>query len=248
MKQVVFLFSLLLVSIFGFAQNTDSILAEPQTIELSISTPQPRINETFQISLDINHLKANIFKSLIGKVELSDDRSYTDNGLLTIKVKALKKGTNEAGPLMFTLDNTKYTTNKITYEVVDSLPDTDVGLWFRKVNTSDSTFCIIIEQRIPAVEKTIKQADNSISYTTEPEYSEIVKFKSSYSIDGLSNPDSNSSTNFSSIEVNGVEKQFMYAYSVYYFSIDDKKAGIKITKDILENIPKGYKFNDIIVQ
>jgi hypothetical protein len=248
MNRLTLLISFVLSVTQGWTQNIDSLLAEPQVIELSISTPQPRLQETFQISLDINHLRANIFKSLTGKLRLSDDIGSTSNDQLILNVNALKKGHNEIGPLEFFLDKTKYTTNKLVYEVIDPLPNTDKGLWFRKVMTSDSTFCIIIEQRIPANSKTTKKSDNSITLTTEPEYNEIAKFKDSYSIDGVSGRNSHSSTNFSSIEIDGQDRQFMYGYAVYYFNIVDRKAKIKITKDKFENIPVDYKFNDVIIQ
>jgi hypothetical protein len=248
MKQAILFISFLLSVTFSRTQNIDSLFTQPQVIELSISTPQPRLKETFQITLDINHLRANIFKSLAGKVQLSNDIGSEDNGQITMNVNALKKGKNEIGPLEFTLDKTKYSTNKITYEVIDPLPNTDKGLWIRKVNTSDSTFCIIIEQRIPADSKTTKETDNSISLTTEPEYNEIAKFKVGYSIEGVSGFNSHSNTNFSSVEIKGEDRQFMYGYSVYYFNIDDKKAKIKITKDKFENIPPDYKFENIVIQ
>lgn len=230
-----------------WAQNIDSMLADPQILELSISTPQPRLKETFQISLDNNHLRANIFKSLAGKVQLSNDIASTDYRHLIMNVTALKRGKNEIGPLEFYVNKTKYTTNKLTYEVVEALPNTDRGLWFRKVMTSDSTFCVIIEQRIPANGKTTK-SDNSTTFTTEPEYNEIAKFRISYSIGGVSGGNSHSNSNFSSIKIDGEDRPYMYGYSVYYFNITDRKARIKITKDKFENIPSDYKFEDIIIQ
>jgi hypothetical protein len=236
------------VTSIGRTQNIDSLLAEPQTVELTISTPQPRLKETFQISLEINHLRANIFKSLAGKVQLSNEISTTDNGDLVMNVNAVKKGKNEIGPLEFYLDKTKYTTNKIFFEVIDALPNTDKGVWFRKVMTSDNSFCIIIEQRIPANSKTTNKSDNSITFTTEPEYADILKFKDSYSIDGVSGRNSHSATNFSSVTINGEDKQFMYGYSVYYFTIEDRKTKIKIERDKFQNIPDDYKFEDIVVQ
>lgn len=245
MKQTIITILFLFSTFFGSAQNIDSILAEPQVIKLSISTPQPRFKETFQISIDINHLRANIFKTLAGKVQLAEDINNTDNGQLVMNVNALRKGKNEIGPIEFYLDKTKYTTNKIHYEVIDPLPNIDKGLWFRKVMTSDTTFCIIIEQRIPANSKTTKKSDNSITFTTEPEHSDIVKFKDSYSIAGVNGRNSHSSTNFNSVEINGEARQFMYGYSVYFFDIEDRKAKITITKDKFQNLPDDHKFEDI---
>ena len=145
MKQIFLSIGLFIVFEKIQSQDLDSFLSIPQTIELKISTPQPRLGETFQITLDINHLRANIFKSLNGKVRLSDDITSSNTADLAMNVVALKKGKTEIGPIEFFLDKTKYTTNKITYEVIDELPGTDNGLWFRKVNTGEKMFCIIIE-------------------------------------------------------------------------------------------------------
>jgi hypothetical protein len=248
MKQTAFFFFLIIFSRTGRGQNLDSFLAAPQTIELAISTPQPRLMETFQITLDVNHLRANIFRSLIGKVELADQGIVsTDYGKLVMNVTALQKGKNQIGPLSFILNQTKYTTNAISYEVIDPLPKVDKGLWFRKVVTSDSTFCIIIEQRIPANAKA-EQSGNSIKLSTEPQYTAIAKFKDSYSVKRLSGINAQSETNFGRVNINGEDRQFMYGYSVYYFIITDRQTSIKITKEKLENIPVDYKFDEIIIQ
>ncbi|MFZ1801010.1 MAG: hypothetical protein WAU24_14175 [Chitinophagaceae bacterium] len=248
MKQTLLFSYFFLVSVCGMTQNIDTIPGEPQTIELTMSTPQPRLNETFQISLDFNQVRESIFNPLFGKVQLSTDINITDNDKLTINVNALKKGKNEMGPLVFFLNNTKYTTNKIVYEVVDALPNVDRGIWFRKVMTSETTFCIIIEQRIPATNTMTTEADNIIKYSTEPENTEIVKFKDGFTINGANGSNSLINTNFGSVKIKGEDKEFMSGFSVYYFSINDPNAIIKITKDKFQNIPAGYTFEDINIQ
>jgi len=233
----------------GQSQNIDSILSIPQTLELKISTPQPRLKEKFQISLDINYVRAHIFKSALGKIQLAENIGNTDESLMTLNVNTTKLGKNQIGPLEFNLNGTKYTTNEINYTVIEALPNIDKGVWFRKVNTGDNTFCVIIEQRIPANEKKTTKSDNSFSLTTEPEYTQIVKFKDSYSISGVSGLNSSSYTDFGYIyNNNGTQKQFMFGYSVYYFTINDKNIKIKITKDKFENFPPDYKFEDINIQ
>lgn len=248
MKQFFLLLCFILAAASGHSQNIDSLIAVPQVLELKISTPQPRLNETFQVSVDADHLKANIFRPLAAKLTPADDIMASSCREFTINVVAPEKGKNEIGPLEFYLNKTRYTTNKIVYEVVDPLPETNQGVWFRKVMTSDTSFCIIIEQRIPAFSKTTQKTDNSTTYTTEPEHNDIVKFKDSYSIKGLNSNQSNVTTNFSSVMMNGESKQYMSGYSVYNFTIVDKKARIKITKDKFEHIPDYYHFEEIIIQ
>lgn len=248
MKNLLLLFAVFCLSTTAHAQNIDSIIAAPQTIELSISTPQPRLNETFEITLDAKHIRANIFKSLIGKLEFMEETGPINNNKLTMKVQALEKGKAEIGPFEFYIDKTRYTSSKISYEVIDPLPATDNGIWIRHVKTGTDAFCIIIEQRIPASTKSRKTADNAITITTEPVTEEMVEFKNSYSIDGVSGGNSQRTSSFSSLEKNGEDIPFKYSFGIYYFTINDDKAKVRITRDLFKNLPKDYKFEEIVVQ
>jgi hypothetical protein len=238
---------LILAHLQGFSQNIDSLLAIPRNLELSISTPQPRLGESFKITLDETYLRAQIFKSAIGKIKFAETLGNTNETDMVLTFNALVKGKNVIGPLEFTLNGTKYTTNKIEYEVVDALPNVDKGIWIRKVKISDSLFCIIIEQRIPAKPKTTVNSEKSTNFTTEPEYTTILKFKDSYSIKGISGINSSSSTDYGYLVDEGEQKQFLSAYSVYYFKIEDKTIKIAITGDKFDNIPNGYSFQSILI-
>jgi hypothetical protein len=249
MKRIIFLTIFSISYFLCLTQDLDSFLSQPQVLKLTVSTPQPRLGESFRIGLDFNHLRLNIFRSAVGKIELANDIGNDDSQEVIMNVKALKKGRNEIGPLEFTLDKTKYTTNVITYEVIDALPNTDKGLWFRKVRITDSTFCIIIEQRIPANSKMTTKDDKTITFTTEPVYRQFAKFKDYYSVEGLSGINSYAKTDFSKIvDENGADKSYMYIYSVDYFKIVDKAIKIKITEDKFENIPADFKFEEILIQ
>jgi len=243
------LLAFLIVAHFkGFSQNIDSLLSIPKTLELSISTPQPRLGENFKITLDETYLRVQIFKSAIGKIKFAETLGNANETEMVLNVNALVKGKNVVGPLEFILNGTKYTTNKIEYEVVDALPNVDKGIWIRKVNISDSLFCIIIEQRIPANPKTTVKSEKSTTFTTEPEYTSILKFKDSYSINGLSGINSSTGTDYGYlIDDKGEQKQFLSAYSVYYFKIENRTIKIAITDDKFDNIPKGYSFQPILI-
>lgn len=249
MKQLFVTIAFSFPTFVGMSQNIDSILKIPQVLELSISTPQPRLKEKVKISLDANFVRVHIFKSTFGQFEFVEDVGNTDDGIMSLNVTATQKGKNKIGPLSFTINGTKCSTNQIEYEVIDPLPNVDKGLWFRKIFTNDSTFCIIIEQRIPANSKTIKISDKKTKYLTEPISENVASFKYSYSINGLRGRTSTTYSDFGSIyDDKGNEKKFMTGYSISYFSIIDKKAKIKITKDKFQNLPTDYKFEDIIVQ
>ena len=227
----------------------DSMLAIPQTLDLKISSPQPRLNENVEISLEINYIKAQIFKTEFGKFEYSQDIGTSNENLMIMKVKPMKAGKQSMGSLSFIMNGTKYTTNKIDYEVIEALPNVDKGLWFRKVMTSDTSFCIIIEQRIPANSKVTKISAKETKYWTEPTNDNIVRFKNSYSVNGLEGGDGTTNSNFGYvIDEKKVRKEYMSGYSINYFRILERQKKIKITKDLFVNIPTDYKFQEIIVQ
>lgn len=233
---------------YAFLLTTLSLHGQTQTLKLSISNPQPRIGDEFELTLNIKDLKSEIFKSVSNKVQIVSENTTSGKGDMKINVIAIKKGINELGPLILSLNGISYTTNKVSFEVVDSLPNVDEGLWFRKITKTDSTFSIIIEQRIPANEKTTHTSENSVTYTTEPETSEYVKLKDSFSVSGLSSDGSSISTDFTTIAAGIQEKRFMRCFSVYNFVIDDKKQKIVITKDLFNDLPKTYNFKEIKVQ
>lgn len=244
MKYLVTVLSLLFV-LSSYAQSKRSGFEGTQTIQLSISTPQPRLRETFQVKLDIEHLRANIFQSLADKVRISTGTTYgREDEQMIMQVTARKKGSFEIGPLEFTLDHTHYRTNKVVYEVVDALPDTDQGLWMRKVKMNDTAFCLILEQRIPARSRTEKKG-NTITIASVPKYDQLAKLKTLPEQIGMNTPLSSSNSSFASVEINGERREFMYGYAVYYFTLSDPAAKVVITKDNFENLPADYRFQNI---
>jgi hypothetical protein len=60
----------------------DSVLAIPQTLELKISSPQPRLKEKIEVSLDINWVRAQIFKTEFGKFTAAEEIGNTDANLM----------------------------------------------------------------------------------------------------------------------------------------------------------------------
>jgi hypothetical protein len=249
MKKILTCAFFVLTTAIGLAQNIDSLLALPKTLKLKISTPQPRFKEKFQITLDIGYVRAHIFKSAFKQLQFAEDVGNTDQNLMILDVNAITKGKNEIGPLQFMINGTQYTTNKIQYEVIDALPETDKGLWFRKVTTSDSTFCIIIEQRIPASNRVTKVSAKETKYWTEPLTENIARFKFSYSIDGLDGHDAASYTDYGYFyNGKGEEIKYMFSHSINYFEIIDRKKKIVITKDKFDNLPKDFKFENIVIQ
>ena len=163
---------------------------------------------------------------------------------MDLKVEATGKGKHTLGPLEFTLNGITYTTNKIEYEVVDPLPAVTKGIWIRTVFLNDSTFCLLIDQRIPEKAKTTVNSDKSTTYTNVPDYPGILKLRESYSVPGLSGNGSSSNTSEATL---GEDMPYLSAFSIYYFKIKNGSTKIVIPTTDFENIPADYSMKDIVV-
>lgn len=230
------------------AQNANASADRAEMLGLSISTPQPRLNQTFQVSIDAAPLRSSIFQPLAGKLKIVESYSNVSSTNWQIDVVAMGRGKQQIGPIEFNLGNRKFTTNTVVYEVIEPLPKSNKGLWFRKVKTSDSTFALIIEQRIPSQMQITKNEDNSITYSTVPESEDIVKFDDGYSLEGAQRTSSFSKTSQESVEIKGETMGFMDAYSVYHFIIKDRKKQLVIKRDSFVHLPPEYKFEDILIE
>ena len=137
-----------------------------QTLELKISTPQPRLGETFNLNLAADTITSNLFGFLSKDFKVSSYFGISSEvSTLGANLQAKKLGHNEIGPLTLKINNKIYTTNKITFDVVDSLPLVNKGLWIRTVPLDDSTSYILIEQRIPASTYITHNSPNSTTST-----------------------------------------------------------------------------------
>ncbi len=233
---------------------------DPKILELSISTPQPRVNEPFDLKLDDSALKETIFSSVSENVEPTSEFHYVKGKRLkrvlvgykqhlTKRMISSQRGTFEVGPLSFQLNGTNYTTNKVCYEVVDALPDTDTGFWLRKVDLTEGSFCLITEQRMPAMVTVTKEGKNKgrTTVSSAPANPPFVIFKNQHLIGGLRCKDGHSSTGSRQLVINGEEKTVMHSYAAHYFDIVDRESNVKITKEDFENIPDDYEFEDILI-
>lgn len=250
-KQFTLFIVALLHSVLVVAQiEIDSFLAMPQTLELEMSTVQPRLHETFTITLDASYIRADIFKSAMDNLKVVENAGsiYSDNKMV-FHVTALQKGKNEIGPLSFTLNGTNYTTNKLEFEVIDDLPDTDEGVWFRYGKTSDSSFYLIIEQRIPADMKKKSISKSTVSYSYVPEREETVRLSNRYSMDNLRSEASNSNSEIKSFyNKKGNRIEFLSSYCISYFTIKNKSQKVIFVESDFINLPKGYRFKDILIE
>src|SRR5688572_3828254 len=102
MKRLLIFFYPVFLNSYCFAQGT-----QPKLIELTISNPQPRLNEHCSFSLNIEPVKRIIVNSipkqqLAGYTEVSSDR-YT-----ILSKKMDRKGRYEIGPFTFIFNGINY--------------------------------------------------------------------------------------------------------------------------------------------
>ena len=244
MKQNIILLGVLILANTITAQNQKS---NTRFLELSISNPQPRLNEGATVSLNIEPLKRTILDNLpqIGNKEIikSSAGPYT-----LFSLKTPEKGKYEVGPLEFMINDTRYITNKILYEVIDPLPETDNGLWIRYIKQSDSTFCIIIEQRIPADSVFKKRDFESLKNALTEDHIALFLRLGQNGGDILLCKSAGNQRGNTSSTVNGIQKTYEQSRYSYFMLVLNRHEHIVLTSKDFVNLPSDYKFEDIIVQ
>jgi hypothetical protein len=148
---------------YSNAQNEQSAPPAPAKSELTSSTPMPRVNGPFFVSINIKKLRENMYESMAPKIK---NAKVTNNGAAELQLLSItpeKTGPFEIGPVEYVVNNIKYTTNRLVVQVAEELPYTDTGLWISKVPVDDKEFCIIIEQRAP-IESVTTKVGNYLAY------------------------------------------------------------------------------------
>jgi hypothetical protein len=220
-----------LIFLFILLSGLDCIA---QTLNLEISNPQPRLGEVFTVSVNIDTLSAIILKPLADKFKMSSTSgsASTDYPKFTADVWATNLGENVIGPLTFEFNGKRYSTSQVKFDVVDSLPATDRGLWFRKVIANDSTFYILIDQRVPFNES---NDANSVKLVG--------------SVENIRSDGSTTTSTSTSIDSDkGKISEYSSYFGNYKFIITDKSKPVVIRKDAFSGLPPDYKFEDIVIK
>jgi hypothetical protein len=216
-----------------------------QVLTLELSTPQPRLGDSFTISFNIDTVASNIFSGLLGEFAISPIKNASNEGSkLGVTLTASKLGKTEIGPFSLKINNETYTTDKLDFEIVDSLPQVNQGIWIRKVPINDTSLYLLIDQRIPALTYITHNA-NSINLTTKTndEDKEIEMVQDAPRI----NFHGSISDMKSFIDPKtGNELKFKSFFAMYKIIFSKDKPTV-ITKADFNNIPDYYKFKDITV-
>jgi len=218
-----------------------------QVLEMTMDTPQPRVTTTFQVKIDISSIRHHLFSGFEGKLRLSDDMNYQEDNMLYFNVIAPETGKFTIGPLNIQIDKKTYSTNTLTYEVINSLPVVDKGLWFRIVNIDEKSFYLLIEQHIPMHDSISHSAKNATLFQTVPDDNHSIKFTVDH-IDGLYSSSSVSSATPRTVkDEKGNNIQYADCFYLRKFTVTDRSKKIKLIKRNFLNLPTGYRFKDIVI-
>ena len=240
MKQIKILLSLLFVNIFSYAQNDKST----KILEVYFSNPQPRINEGADISIDPSQLIDTLYNSIPLSYRNNIGSYYIDR-LTVASINTDKLGKFEIGSMEFKLNGTKYKSHILTYEVIDSLPNTDKGIWIRNYKENDSIFWIIIDQRKPMIETYVRY-DSTGKVSKEFLQNLNVQFRPEIYDRSVQYSGSPMYGSTDSLIINGNLKVSNHTLSTYRMKVPNKKE-IKITRKDFIGLPDEYVFRDIIL-
>ena len=245
MKHNILFIMLLSLSHVGNCQINGGTNKESKLIDIYLSNPQPRINQNTSIVINPSDIIDTLFNALpeTGRVNI---RMLSSDELSIGSVETDKLGKYSIGAMYFTLNQTNYCTKEINYEVIDSLPKTDIGLWIRKIIINDSVFCLIMEQHIP-YKKPIS-TDKKTPYPTSEDQMQRTALDFDQNKKELMFITSRVSTTLNNVIIDGVEKSFLYHETYNFVSIVNRNAKIILTKDNFINLPEDYNFQNIIVQ
>jgi hypothetical protein len=218
-----------------------------QTLELKISNPQPRLGQSFTISVDIDTVSSTVFSSLSNKFKLSTGKNAGGDALSAIATEAVvtKTGRNKIGPFSIDINGKKYSTNAVEFDIVDSLPAVDKGFWIRTSRLNDSTVLVLTDQRIPALTY-YDHTDNALTITKQTNGDdEEAKLNEAEDVENAKVNMQLGQSEMQSIQLAARELNFKSHFWVYKVSIIDKSKPVVLHKAVFKNIPNYYNFKDI---
>ncbi len=237
-------FAFSLISAFFFCSSVNA-----QILELSTSNPQPRLGQSFTVSVNIDTLNQTLFHFLSNNFKISlAKNSSNETPEMSVSLEATKKGRNEIGPLSLEFNGKKFSTNKIAFDVVDSLPAVNKGYWIRKIKVNDTIVLILTEQRIPALtyhNNTGSSINTTIKTNDDDQEAELIWMNADVSNARIDMTGGHSE--IQSIYLPSKELTFQYSYWSYKITIIDNKKPVVLRKGDFKNLPDYYKFENVFI-
>lgn len=243
-KILIYSISMLFLS-EGYAQMSNIAKPGITLIEAKLSNPQPRLNQQSSIEIASVKIIKEITRSLSTTGQIDSRYSFKDDQLRIAELKTDKIGKYTIGSMEFNLNQTNYRTPVLNYEVIDSLPNTDKGLWIRNIKVNDSIFCLIIEQRVPndsmLTSSTITLAPLNLQFV---DLAPVMFINHDFMMTQSGGSRGGEGTTL----IKGRQMGFKYFYWICYFRIISKSDKIILGKEYFKNIPDYFNFQDIVIR
>lgn len=216
-----------------------------QKLELSLSVPQPRLGEQFDVSFNIDTISKGVFRLDTNKFKINSYGSSGTGLQCSVNLTAVKAGENELGPFDFNFNGKTYKTNKIKFTIADSLPTVAQGLWIRKLPVDDTTVYIMLDQ-IQHVGTVVTRKDENTITSAPAADADESDTKLALDVDNARVEEWGSSSTTAPDFTNG-KKGNRSSYKCYKVTILDKKKPLVLSRSVFKNLPVYYQFKDIIV-
>jgi hypothetical protein len=202
-----------------------------QKISLKTIYPEPRVGQSFSITLELDFIKDYFEKTLPNEMKF---KSYSAFSNFSHDINVNETGNFTIGPLEFEFNGNKYWTDTLIINVIEKL-EAKEGIWIRLMNVGNTQF-VVIEQHIDNNWEIDEVSQNSFSMSISPENAEFAELIEN-PIEGLEFYNRQSST--SSISKDG-ENTFgvslAYSRKIYRITNETGKE-IKLTDKFFKNLP-----------
>lgn len=229
MKKITILFLLLI--------NISTLKA--QEVKLETNYPEPRVGQSFNITLQLDFIEDYLKESLQDGLELSKKFAFSD---YSRDIKANEAGQYTIGPLSFEFNGKTYKSDSITINVIEPLTKKE-GIWIRQVEFDETTF-LILEQFINKDWDTKDDKDGNTFMSISSEDIEFASIQEN-PIDGLTFSRRHSITNTMPIDdKDRFGPSLGYSRQIYVVTNQTGKQ-IELKKKYFENFPKNTKLHEL---
>jgi hypothetical protein len=224
------------------------------TLNLTISNPAPRVDDKVEISIDISFLSNTLDSQLSPEIEKHEFNQFYGNSAKFYKktISFPKAGEYTVGPFKFDFNGKQYVTDSLIIQVDEKLPYRE-GVWARVVEMDGKKY-LVVEQMIQNksdVKKKKSKGSYTISYTSGgvlPDRKEFVDIEKNPG-EGVifKNLGSESTTRMAPGTELG-DAGFSYIRIKYEIEFNtDFNGSFTLKKKHLINLPRGIKFEDLII-
>lgn len=243
-------FLLLIIFYLQIYSQTNTV-SGPLTnfLKLVGNPPYPRVNQSYTVCLDLSALKDSLYRAYLRQNPSKNVTPYFFNEKISLfSIDSLRKGKYEIAPLNFSYDNFIYSTAKHVFYVDDSLELTTEGLWIRHILTSDTTFCLTIEQRVP-IDKNENENEYQVYQRNSNVCQKMVQFKPrAFDFDLIEYITSENSCSIQNRIINSKKQYYFSYFNNICFTIKKKNVPILFSKEKFTNIPANFHFDTITIK